>query len=255
MVNDGGVEPAEAARGVEQGSATAIRFLTQPNAGPASARNQGARAALGSLLAFTDDDCQPESGWLQAFERGLAAQPGALAGGVVTNAVTGSMFSEASQLLASFVAEWFDGATDRGRFFTTNNIAVARADFDDAGGFATSFGTAAGEDREFCDRWSAQRRPSLVVADAVVHHFHALTLGSFLRQHFAYGRGARRFRSIRSDVGRPVRIDPGFYVASVRYAASGQPVGRGAMLAACIVLAHAAYVMGLVLPMRATDHS
>lgn len=38
--------------------------------GPAAARNVGWRAAGGEIIAFTDDDCIPEPGWLQA---GLAA--------------------------------------------------------------------------------------------------------------------------------------------------------------------------------------
>ena len=38
--------------------------------GPATAREQGWRAARGALIAFTDDDCIPESGWLAA---GIAA--------------------------------------------------------------------------------------------------------------------------------------------------------------------------------------
>ncbi len=248
IVNDGGIEPDSRVRAMDIGNARAFRFLSQSNSGPAAARNHGARAAAGNTLAFTDDDCEPEPAWLLTLERGLDAQPDALAGGAVINAVTDSVFSEASQLLAGFVADWFDGAGGRGRFFTSNNIAVTRAGFHDAGGFAASFGTAAGEDREFCDRWSAQQRPSLSIPDAVVHHSHVLTLRSFLGQHLAYGRGARLFRRIRSSTGRPVRIDPGFYVASLRHAARGQSVGRGIVLAACTVAAHAAYLSGLALP-------
>lgn len=43
---------------------------TGANGGPAVARNMGARAATAALLAFVDDDCTPEPGWLEA---GLAA--------------------------------------------------------------------------------------------------------------------------------------------------------------------------------------
>src|SRR5688572_20611263 len=32
--------------------------------GPAAARNVGWRAARGEIIAFTDDDCIPDSGWL-----------------------------------------------------------------------------------------------------------------------------------------------------------------------------------------------
>src|SRR3954452_12468363 len=32
--------------------------------GPAAARNAGWRSARGELVAFTDDDCEPQPGWL-----------------------------------------------------------------------------------------------------------------------------------------------------------------------------------------------
>src|SRR5205085_2187047 len=44
-----------------------IILLKQSHAGPATARNAGARKAKGDLLAFTDDDCEPASDWLRAL--------------------------------------------------------------------------------------------------------------------------------------------------------------------------------------------
>jgi hypothetical protein len=79
----------------------------------------------------------------------------------------------------------------------------------------------------------------------VVHHAHELSPGSFLRQHFAYGRGARRFRAVRRDVGRPVRIEPSFYAGSIRHAVGQRPFTRGAVLAALTAVAHGAYLTGL----------
>lgn len=245
VINDGGNQGVDDVRQATTGAAITIRYAAQQHAGPAAARNTGADMALGMWLAFTDDDCVPSSGWLQAFERAIAAHPDALAGGVVQNAVSDSLFSEASQQLAGFVAGWFDGAA-RERFFTSNNIAVRRAAFLEAGGFDARFGASAGEDREFCDRWTAQGRESIQVPDAIVDHMHALSLRSFLRQHHGYGRGAQRFRHGRRATGRPIRIDPGFYLASLRHAARARPIARGVALAGCTVLAHTAYAAGLV---------
>src|SRR4051812_49763055 len=41
--------------------------------GPASARNRGWRRARAPIVAFTDDDCLPDAGWLAA---GVAAMRG-----------------------------------------------------------------------------------------------------------------------------------------------------------------------------------
>ncbi len=49
------------------GGAVSVRYLQSgPAAGPAAARNVGWRAASADVLAFTDDDCIPSRGWLQA---------------------------------------------------------------------------------------------------------------------------------------------------------------------------------------------
>jgi glycosyltransferase involved in cell wall biosynthesis len=65
--------------GSEDGSAEAaerfgppVRLVRRPRLGPGPARNAGAAEARGELLAFTDADCVPESGWLAAGAAALA---------------------------------------------------------------------------------------------------------------------------------------------------------------------------------------
>ncbi|MCA1723248.1 MAG: glycosyltransferase [Thermomicrobia bacterium] len=41
--------------------------------GPAAARNRGWRGARGGIIAFTDDDCVPDPGWLRGGVQGFAA--------------------------------------------------------------------------------------------------------------------------------------------------------------------------------------
>ena len=41
--------------------------------GPAAARNAGWRTASAPIVAFTDDDCRPSPGWLEAGLRAMAA--------------------------------------------------------------------------------------------------------------------------------------------------------------------------------------
>ena len=244
IVNDGGPAPAAAVVANDSRDAGCeIRVIEQRNAGPASARNRGAADARGEYLAFTDDDCLPDPRWLTAFDAVLRARPDALLGGRTLNAVRDSVYADASQRLADFVSSYFDGGAT-GRFFTSNNIAVAREAFLAVGGFDTTFPFSAGEDRELCDRWSAQGRPSVSVPDAVVRHAHDLSARGFLRQHFTYGRGAVAFRRVRAETGRPVRVDPAFYLRSLQHALDGGGV-RGVERAGLTAAAHAAYAAGL----------
>ena len=55
-----------------------LRYISAAKTnGPAAARNSGWRAAQGDIIAFTDDDCLPEPGWLlagaNAFSEGVSA--------------------------------------------------------------------------------------------------------------------------------------------------------------------------------------
>jgi len=58
-------------------------FAVTATQGPAGARNCGWRAARGPIIAFTDDDCIPESSWLREALAAFTADIDALAGRVV----------------------------------------------------------------------------------------------------------------------------------------------------------------------------
>jgi hypothetical protein len=61
-----------------------VRYLPVTGAhGPAAARNAGWRAARGALIAFTDDDCVPEPGWVRACAEALAGDHAGASGRVV----------------------------------------------------------------------------------------------------------------------------------------------------------------------------
>jgi GT2 family glycosyltransferase len=51
-------------------------WIQGPRRGPGANRNSGVDLAMGQWLAFTDDDCLPQPGWLQAFMISIAAHPG-----------------------------------------------------------------------------------------------------------------------------------------------------------------------------------
>ncbi len=55
VVNDGSTD--NTAEVVER--FPTVRLISQANAGPATARNRGARETLADVILFTDDDCEP----------------------------------------------------------------------------------------------------------------------------------------------------------------------------------------------------
>ncbi|MBI4790120.1 MAG: glycosyltransferase [Chloroflexi bacterium] len=186
-----------------------ITLLRQAHAGPAAARNAGAAHACGTFLAFTDDDCAPDPNWLRALEARLDAMPGCAVGGKTVNGLTDNISATASQLLIDYLYAYYNRDPNRAAFVASNNLAAPRARFIEMGGFDASFPRAAAEDRDFCDRWLARGNALVYAADAVVCHAHALSLKSFVRQHWSYGRGARHFRRARARRGHAhLSIEP-----------------------------------------------
>jgi GT2 family glycosyltransferase len=168
-----------------------ITTLHETNGGPAMARNSGAQVASGSFLAFTDDDCVPAPGWLSALLEVLREEPGAMVGGKTINALVDNPYATASQLIVDIVYDHYNAQPSQARFFATNNLALSATQFRTLSGFDTRFRTS--EDRDLCDRWAGAGYQMIFMPEAVVYHSHRLGFSTFWKQHFNYGRGARRF--------------------------------------------------------------
>jgi glycosyltransferase involved in cell wall biosynthesis len=179
----------------------AMRVVRQENSGPGRARNLGASIASGRSLAFTDDDCQPDSNWLAALEKKLMDYPDRLVGGLVLNALDHNPYAVASQMISDVVYAHYNRDLERPRFFSTNNIAVSAALFHEIGGFNKQFQLSAAEDRDFADLWQTRGFRLAWAPDAVVHHAHLMGLPGFWRQHFTYGRGAFQYHENRRARG------------------------------------------------------
>ena len=245
VVDDGSPEPVELDDVPFSGTLRLLR--RQENRGPAAARNFGAEEASGDILAFTDDDCRPHRGWVRALAAEVEHAPDSLAGGVTVNGLAHNVFSAASQDLIDFLYGAFAGSRQLRPFFTSNNFAVERSRFRAVGGFNESFRFSAGEDRAFSERWAAHVGRLRLVETARVDHHHDLSLGSFLRQHFRYGRGAVHLAWLRRLEGEPtLRPEPlVFYVRMLRHPFRGRPFGMGVRLAGLIALAQVSGVLGM----------
>jgi hypothetical protein len=73
---------------------------------------------------------------------------------------------------------------------------------------------------------------------AVVEHANPLGLESFLRLHFAYGRGAFRYHRAQRWHGRPVRVEPSFYLALARAPLQEEDRRRRLALGGLLLLWH-----------------
>jgi O-antigen biosynthesis protein len=72
--------PSAAARDeVARCAINRARYLEQPRLGLSASRNLALREAGGTVLAVTDDDCAPQSGWLEAISSAFRRAPAPVA--------------------------------------------------------------------------------------------------------------------------------------------------------------------------------
>jgi GT2 family glycosyltransferase len=248
VVDDAGAADVRALCGSAHNDLRVTLIRRDRRAGPGAARNTGAAAAEGELLAFTDDDCRPERGWLWALAR--ATGSGIAAGGRTVNVLAGNSFAAASQYIQDLVYEHYNRDADAARFFASNNLAVPADDFRAVGGFDAAGFPFAAEDRDFCDRWQASGRRLRYSADAVVGHAHDLALAGFIRQHVAYGRGAARYQRARAARGTGrLRDDARFHLDPALWGRTlaQRPARRAARTVALLSLWQAANAAGYAL--------
>ena len=142
-----------------------LRAIThQGGGGPGAARNAGWREARAPLVAFTDDDCEPEPGWLEAL---LAAWRGD-----DDHFLQGQTTPIESELGAQgrFTYTYDVGALDLN--FATCNMAYPRALLERLGGFDAAAFPTTGED---CDlAWRAIEAGAHVTFAPDAHVRHAV---------------------------------------------------------------------------------
>jgi GT2 family glycosyltransferase len=166
-----------------------VKLLRLEPCGLSAARNAGAAAASGEILAFTDDDCEADAEWLQRLGRVLADGRFAAAGGpnlpprprsrheAVVCAAAGA---PSHVMLDDEEAEHLPGC----------NLVVTRAAFEAIGGFDVRFHTA-GDDVDFCWRLRDAGCRLGFAPGAVVWHRRRPGIRAFLRQQWGYGRAER----------------------------------------------------------------
>lgn len=210
------------------------RLVAGGGAGPAAARNRGARSARGGLLCFTDDDCRPGPRWL-ATMAARADEHTPVVAGPTRNGRPDDPVRAASQTITNhLVATSFDAARGTVGFAPTSNLALTAATWR-AVPFDERFPLAAGEDREWCARLAAQGIAIAFEPAAWVDHHPDLDLRGFWRQQVRYGRGARHLHLAQQDAPRLQR--PGFYLDLLRAGAAHGPTAGGLVAVAQLATA------------------
>ena len=225
VVDDGSGERSLVADIVRDAGARLVRLAGK---GPAAARNAGIEAAGGDVVCFTDDDCEPEPGWVEALVAPIVAGEARCAAGLTLVAADASAADRAWQAIANELqrAAAAPGSPSPG-FAPTCNLACSRGLLDELP-FDESFPAAAGEDRDWSARAAARGSAPRFVPNAVVVHRPDLDARSFLRQQYRYGRGAARFRATDADRS----LGSASFYASLLRAGFAEGAGAGILVVA-----------------------
>jgi GT2 family glycosyltransferase len=241
VVDDSRAQSARPVAAQAGGGADVVRCLRGSGRGPAAARNVGWRAARAPIVAFTDDDCVPTTGWLAS---GLARFEDGVAG--VSGLVSVPTPSEPTDYQR-------DAARLTGAPFITASCFYRRDALAEIGGFDERFEMAYREDS---DVWLALlergRRLEAAPAAVVCHPIRPAPWGVSLRQQrrslynaLLYKKHPRLYRQ-RIEAGPPLR----YYLTVAAGLAGWWLLARGRGRAATVALLVAAGQTGYFVRQR-----
>lgn len=156
------------------------------NGGPARARNRGVELVRGEWIAFTDDDCEPEPGWLRALVNEAQRALPNVAG------IGGRVLPASPGLVADYMT--IHGILDPPpscKYLVTANCIFRRSVFLAVGGFDEAVTKPGGEDPGLSFAITRAGHALTFCAEAVVRHHYRESAIDFLRTFFRYGRGVR----------------------------------------------------------------
>lgn len=185
--------------------------------GPAAARNRGWRRARAPIVAFTDDDTEPDPRWLESGLKAMAAADAAAGRTVMPIPHPPTDYERDAQGL------------ERAEFVTANCF-VRRALLERLGGFDESFRMAWREDSDLHFRLLRRGARLVRAPDAVVvHPVRPAPWGVSLAQQRKVMYDALLFKKhrdlYRSRIRRRPRWDYYFIVGSLAAAAGGSVLG------------------------------
>ena len=165
---------------------TFCRIISQPNKGLSVARNVGAEAACGEIVAYTDSDCVADPDWLNYLVAKMEASNLAACGGpnfpppedtLVPAVVAVAPGAPTHVLISDEVAEHIAGC----------NMAFNRDALLRLGGFDPIY-RAAGDDVDICWRFQDANYVIGFSPAAVVWHFRRNTVSAYCNQQRGYGK-------------------------------------------------------------------
>lgn len=161
--------------------------------GPAQKRDDGAKLASGSILAFLDDDAYPSKNWLKSIVKHFDKSDTAAVGGPGVTPPDVSWTEEASGWAsaspvgaASYTYRFLPRSRREVDDYPSMNLAVRKTDFDQVKGFDSHYWP--GEDTKLClDLTEKLGKKIIYEPKALVYHHRRPILLPHLKQNGNFG--------------------------------------------------------------------
>ncbi|MDP2654066.1 MAG: glycosyltransferase [Candidatus Omnitrophota bacterium] len=162
-----------------------VKYLRQPNRGPASARNLGAQKSTGEYLFFTDADCVPRGNWVSGMLNHFSDPRVAVVAGSYGIANPDSILARC--IHREIIFRHQERMPLYPKVFGSYNFAVRRAVFFEVGGFDEGYRHASGEDNDLSYKILGKGYKIYFDKGSLVDHHHPERVGKYLREQGRHG--------------------------------------------------------------------
>ena len=177
--------------------------------GPATARNRGAQAAAGEILAFIDSDCIASPQWLRELLPAFSAPQVAAVGGWVDGMHSSVPLDRYEAVMSSLNLgrRAMNGGAGGDTFYLPScNLLIRRDAYVSAGGFRAELHV--GEDVDLTWRLRDAGRTIVYLPQGSVCHAHRSRLWPFMKRRFDYGTSEGMLQQLHPVRGKKMMLPP-----------------------------------------------
>lgn len=161
-----------------------VRYIYQPNAGPAKARNTGWKNSKAEIICVMDSDCIPEKRWVAKVVNDYQKKNPDCVGSRYGIANPENLLADC--IYCEFLVR-YSWMSEYPKFIGSHGCSFKRSVLEELGGYNESYPMASAEDNDLAYRILGKNRKILFDKDIVIKHYFPTSWRKYLRVQFWHG--------------------------------------------------------------------